>query len=702
MPKKLQSGNTPVTGHGGEQSAAAYDAFDPSEVELLHNGLIGGRGLIEQAPDLIITKDSAGAAQPQQTPAGTELDAVCGIFPFVQQGDATSANSGVAFAVDLDNNNIYMSMLDEDHTINLNGGANFIVMVANDWTVATPPQTTGFEMENKFFFNFYGKEAASTRLGMGYFDPTGIVGVISSSAATPTEIQTTADHGFTTGDRVAIFGHSVATVNVMAAITVTDTDKFTMTGIASTGVADTSGEVYVRRPVYDLDDSGADEAALRYRGIVRHRGGTILGWGYRYETDANRGAFVRYCKYNTPLTWEIGVDVDDIRAGAFIAGTSGLEVVACASSGQYTIIGKESEIFALDGDYGSQFYLRKIGSAHGPVSTVGMVEITDAAVWMSSQGPAISERGGRVALIGPDKLNRTLRRYMDLTNTWGAHDSTRNRVVWTMRRKVDVDLLTTSETYAKELLVWDYEHNAWYTQLLPRMTWSVGVTRGVGLTTPGPVGVLAIDAASVITVNTFQINFTPNDTSPDVTYEFQIRENGTTTWTNAGTPVTVPGVTLVVTGLVAATAYDVRGKQVRNGQSSAWDTETGPYATTDAAVTAAVPNDPIGVDVLGQVSENPGISPAQYVEVGWTPVYDAGVTAVLFKGLTAVFAAATEQPGAVPSSVGSITDSLIRGYGDQVYYWIRLTNATGDSTEVAASGGIAPNFPYTVVGEGDE
>ena len=690
MPRKLQSGDTQVTGHGGEQSSAAYDAFEPSEVELLHNGLITGRGLIEQAPDLLV-------ADTLTNPATTELDAVCGIFPFVQQWDMDNANAGVTFGVDLDNDIIYLHMLDEDHTLNEIGATDFIVQVANDWTIATPPQITAFEMENKFFFCPYGKEAASSRLGMTYFDPAGIVDLVSSSNATPTVITTADAHGFTTGDRIAIFGHAIATVNVMAAITVTAPTTFTMTGVASTGSGAT-GKVYVRRPVFDMDDSGATYAAARFRGIVRHRGGTILGWGYRYETDPDRGAFIRYCKYNEPLTWEIGADVDDIRAGAFIAGTSGLEVVACASSGQYTIIGKESEVFALDGDYGSQFYLRKIGSAHGPVSTTGMVEITDAAVWMSSSGPAISERGGRVQLLGSDKLRRTLRRYIDLGNTWGAHDATRSRVVWTMRRQLDVDrdipTPAADNVYAREILVWDYDNNAWYTQLLPKMTWSVGVTRGVGLTISGPDGVLAINAATAIGQNQFTINFTPNDTAPGVTYEFQQRVNATTTWSNAGT-VYVPGTTLTVTGLTADTAYDVRGKQVLNGRSSAWDTETGPYATTDAATVA--PNDPTGVDVLGQIPLGVGIGTPQIIEVGWTPVYGDGSSALLYVSTANVAANSTEARSGYADQ-GALQDGTERDVGDILYYWVRFYTVVGGYSAYVA----ATSNPYTVTGDGPD
>ena len=78
--------------------------------------------------------------------------------------------------------------------------------------------------------------------------------------------------------------------------------------------------------------------ALKFRGIAKHRGATILGWGYWRETDVDGPHVMRYCKYGAPDTWV--PDTSETTGGFFNIGTLEVPVVACATSGRYTIIGK--------------------------------------------------------------------------------------------------------------------------------------------------------------------------------------------------------------------------------------------------------------------------------------------------------------------------------------------------------------------------
>ena len=523
---------------------------------------------------------------------------------------------------------------------------------------------------------------------MGYYDPAGIVAVTSISAATPPVVTTAANHGFTTGDVISILGFTSGDsgeqqiVNRQAhTITVIAPTTFSLDGHAFT-TGGTGGDVYVRRPAIAV--GGGTAAGMRFRGIAKHRGGTIIGWGYRHEDDPDRAEFLGWCKYVTPLTWL--PDTTDTSAGNVALGTPGLEIIGAARSGNYSVVGKQSEIFRLGGDYASRFFTDQIGAAHGPESMMSMVSIGPAAVWISENGPAMSENGGQVQLLSTDKLRRTFERYHDLSALWGTHDAPRERVVWLMKRTLDQDFDSVQETYGQELLIWDYGRHAFYTTLAPGAAFSVGVTKGPGLALPGPSGALtSIDAATAVSQNGFTLNFTPSDTNPKVTYEFQRRLNGGSSWITIG-DVAVPATSIAVTGLDPDTDYDVRGRQARNGQVSAWTTEAS-YQQTDAE--SDVPPDPTGVDVTAETGESPNV----VVTVGWTPIFDEGVKAVLFAGSTAVFADADPASAEVPASDGEVNDFNLRSTEDAIYYWIRFGNDAGNSNEVAAA-----TAPYTVTG----
>ncbi len=168
---------------------------------------------------------------------------------------------------------------------------------------------------------------------------------------------------------------------------------------------------------------------------------------------------LRWCKYGAPDTW-VG-DTTDETAGFAEIGALDLPLIACGMSGQFTVLGKETEIYVLDGDKAATFYSsRQIGKAYGPCSTVGLAEITDAAVWMSRAGPAISVQGQKVELLPLDRVSRRILSYLNLETAWAAHDSKRHRVVWGLKRKEDDDGFAVDPNpfspYLDELFWWDY------------------------------------------------------------------------------------------------------------------------------------------------------------------------------------------------------------------------------------------------------
>lgn len=673
MAKKWQGYDPGAGGHGGEQTAAAPLAFDPSELAELRNALLTGPGVVEQKPDFLL-------ADVCEDLASAEVEGVAGIFPFSTQGDAAAASEGVVFSFDLGVNKIYLHQLNENHVIQRT------IVVATDYAPSVPPQITGFQINGKFFYCIYGQEVATSRLGMGYFDPAGIVAVTSSSAANPSTITTASDHGLATGEYVTISGHSLSGVNTSHQITYLSDTTFSIPVMGG----GTGGKIYCRRPRYDLD-AVAGTGLLLFRGICLHRGATILGWGYRQENDADRGEFLRWSKYGDDLVWE--GDLTDTEAGGYIVGIPGLEVVACAAAGQYTVIGKENEVYLLDGDYSAQFYSRRIAEAHGPVSTVGMVSIGDAALWMSNEGPVICREGAKPELLGLDRLYRRMLRYMDLKKCWAAYDDRRERVGWLLRRSVDEDDNPLADSYPSEILWCDLQRGrpAFYVEPLPTTAWSIGTTKGPGLTLSAPSGVLTLDAASALSQRSFRVNFTPADTNPGTSYIIEYRPNGSSTWVLAGE--VYAGTTHIdITGLEPSTVYDVRGKQVRNGQSSAYAT-TASYATTLAESAVVAPPNPTNVQVISQRTDDPYTISAQVeITVGFDPNHDAGVWVKLFAHDSNDSSAATEVGSISTAGYGSVRDRTLRSVGETIYYWVQFIGPAG-----AASSKVAlTSQPYTV------
>lgn len=585
MPRKWITTALPIQGSGGEQPDAATGLLEPGRARLIKNGVIVGPGVVAQEADWL-------KADTCKNLAGTPVEghAVCGIFPFAQQGGASAPSAGIAFSFNSTDNTVYLHQLGET-------GLILRTLTAfTGFTNALPPQITGFEMFGKFYFVPYRTdESVATRFGMGVFDPAG-AGVITF-------------------------------------------------------------------PTFVL--SGGAATALRFRGIANHRGGTILGWGYYTEGDQDQAHVLRFNKYGAPDTWV--PDTTDTTAGFINVGTLKLPIVACAMSGQYTIIGKETEIFALDGDFSSQFYYRRIGTAHGPVSTVGMVDIPEAAVWMALKGPVMSQNGNPIELIGIDRVLRRFLSYMDLTTSCAVHDADRQRVLWGLRRKDDEDGNLVSSPYLTELLWWDYARNAFGTRSLPSPIFCLGTARGPGISLLGPVGVVSAIAASAIGYSTATITWTPGDASSDVTFQVQYRVNGTSPWVDAGT--TPPAVASKnLSGLAGPSVhYDVQVRQIRNGQVSAYVQSLNLFTTL---ATPAAPPDPTGAACAqnGECYCAGGIRYEQ-IQATWTPFVSGDTYVVMYQNSINDFATATQAAAAYPGD-GRI-DAGYHTLGETVYVWLR-------------------------------
>lgn len=415
-------------------------------------------------------------------------------------------------------------------------------------------------------------------------------------------------------------------------------------------------------------DVGGGVAPLRFKGIAKHRGGTILGWGYFDNTTPDRPEVVRFCKYGEPETWVS--DADPTSAGWLQAGTRGLAVTACAASGQVTIIGKPAEVFALDGDYSEQFYLRQIGSAHGPLSVTGMVSTGPVATWMSEQGPAISANGADVRLLATNRLTRRLATYYDLTWSWAVHDSPRTRAGWLLRRQTNMDGVALTGAWGDQVLWWDYERDAFTVQDCPTTCFSIGTTEGAQLSLAGPAGSPSSLAVGVETGTTAPLSWSHvgGDEVSDIYLEY--RTQGTTPYTVVG-PL-APGTTsTTLTGLALVTDYDWRLRYYRHGAYGAY--ANGPTITTTDGSVPAAPADFVVVS-----NERQTIKGVTYgvVTFQWTNIELAtGTSTQLWEGTTASFSSATViQTQPLPVTGTSVTK--VAG-PTNYYYWVRHLTASG-------------------------
>lgn len=417
---------------------------------------------------------------------------------------------------------------------------------------------------------------------------------------------------------------------------------------------------------------GGGSAVLRFKGIAKHRGATILGWGYFDATTPDRPEIVRYCKYADPATWV--ADAEPTTAGYFVCGTRGLPVTACATAGQVTIIGKPTEIFALDGDYSEQFYTRQIGSAHGPLSVTGMVSNGPLAVWMSEQGPALSDNGDRVRLLATNRLTRRLNTYHDLTYAWAVHDSPRTRIGWLLRRQEDMDGVALTGAWGDQILWWDYQRDAFTIQGTPTTCFSIGTTEGAQLTLAGPVGTPSSLTVGTETATSAPLSWSHAGGDEVATIYLEYKLASGSTWTVIG-PLAAGTVEYTLTGLAASTTYDWRLRYYRNGSYGAYATGAGGNAqiTTTATSSVASPSNFTATDEGTSVIK--GVTYGTF-SFAWTnnEVSDGAVT-LFYEGTTATFANATVR-ATLPVPTAGITE-VKRAGATNYYYWVQHRNADG-------------------------
>lgn len=336
-------------------------------------------------------------------------------------------------------------------------------------------------------------------------------------------------------------------------------------------------------PTFDV---GGGAAALRFRGIAKHRGATILGWGYLDNTTPGVSHVLRYCKYGTPDTWV--ADTTPTTAGYINVGTLNVPIVACAASGPYTVLGKTSEIFVLDGDYSEQFSYRQIGTAHGPISTAGMVSTGPLCMWMSEKGPAYSLNGADVDLLASERVLRRMLTYFDLSTACAVHDSQNTRVGFLLRRQRDLTGTPVSTNWPDQILWWDYQRDALHTQGTPTTCWSIFPINAITPALNGPVGVPA-NLVSVPTTTGAGLSWDHSVGDPTAQVSIEYGASGSGVWTVLG-PTSVGATSWTLSGLDSTTLYDWRLRYLKNGQY-------GSYTATASFLTASLPSDPTNVAV---------------------------------------------------------------------------------------------------------
>lgn len=450
-------------------------------------------------------------------------------------------------------------------------------------------------------------------------------------------------------------------------------------------VFDPAGAGTVSVPTYDLSAGGAAAARLRFRGIAKHRGATILGWGYFNEEAGNidQPQTVRYAKYGVPDTWV--ADTSVTSASFFNLGTLNLPVIAAAASGQYTILAKETEVFALDGDYGPQLYTRQIGAAHGPASTSGMVSTGPMAVWLDREGYlCASVNGGPVQLIGPDRLARRRLTLLDLSYACAVHDAPRTRVGFLVRVDSTLAGAPLSASWPTQILWWDYERDAFTWRGTPTTCFAIGTVAGAGQTFAAPSGTPSSLADSATSASiTLTWSHSGGDPSAYISVEYRVQ--GAASYTVVG-PAD-PGVTTwTISGLAAATTYEWRLRYFKNGQYGSYTAaET---VTTSAASSVGTPTNL--ASAFSSSYEYGGKTYAVYA-LSWTRgEFASGSFIDVYEGTTAVFASASLILSRPSSITGTTVESQVLSPATVKYYWVR--HRLADGTTGTETGPVTVTF----------
>ena len=480
------------------------------------------------------------------------------------------------------------------------------------YTEAAPPQMTGFEYFGKFVACPDGREAAASRLGLGIYDPAA--------------------------------------------------NTFTI-------------------PTLDLVAGSAAAAALRFKGIAKHQGATVMGWGYGDEETGNVDLphILRGARYATDdLTNVTNWRVDNTDAGPWeiAVGTLGLPIVACATAGPASIIGKATEVFALTGAFIGQMGYNFIGT-QGPVSTTGMTSTGTMAVWMAKQGPAVSINGGEVRLIHPDWLTRRMLTYFDLAYTCAVHQKDQNRVGFLLRRRTTIDGAPLTGYWADQILWWDYARDELYVQGTPTTCFCIGTTDGPGISLAGPAGTPA-NLVSTPTSSSASLGWDHSVGDPSAAVSIEYRVTGTSTFTVVG-PAPAGAVAWLLSGLTPSTGYDWRLRYFKNNQY-------GSYTSTATFTTAAgsAVGTPSGLAGTTTSTYSTGGKTYSVGQVSWIQGdFSSGARTDVLESLDSTFSHASVLYNIAAGTTSVTTEQLVTSPAAVRYYWVRHVLADGTvGTEV--------------------
>lgn len=490
-------------------------------------------------------------------------------------------------------------------------------LAAWPWTLTNPPQITGFEWFGTFVAVPYGREAAAARQGLGIYDPVA--------------------------------------------------GTFTV-------------------PAIEIITGGAGAAAMRFRGISKHRT-MVLAWGYRSENTGHVDApdFLRWTSpagvsadLSLTATWQSG-GTDDFSPGGAIIGTPGQPIVACGQSGLVSVVAKETEVFALEGETGGELYLgRRLGD-HGPKSTVSLVSYRDGAAWMHERvGPVVSVNGGPLQILGTNRLLRRLLTYIDYGNAVGAHIASQTLVVWGLRRQRTLLGDPITAYWPDELFCWDYQKDELFVRRPPGPFFAVGTLNGKGEVLVGPTGAPSGLAITDVLASGATATWVNGDTSVDVQTVLEYRRTIDATWTSISGIGSGQG-SYGIASLQADTDYEARLKHVKNGQESAYSSTVGFHTATAPTVGAPVSlvAEPGGgrVDTKGIQYYTAMLTLGRGDIRGQSEFWES--TSPSFSGASLI----------ATVDIETVTHAVERTQGSVRYFWVRHRKGTAVSAETP----LAPN-----------
>lgn len=430
-------------------------------------------------------------------------------------------------------------------------------------------------------------------------------------------------------------------------------------------------------PTYD---NGGGAEALKFRGIACHPSGMPLGWGYDNKSNGLASHLLRYSKYTAPDTWV--PDTTETSADKVVIGKLNVPIVAVAQSGRFSVIGKETEVFILGGDYSSQLYTTQIAVAHGPTSVTGMASNGPFCVWWSDVGPMLSANGATPQQIATNRLTKRLQTYYDLTYCCATHDGPGSRFAFLLRRRATFTGTPVTNHWPTEILFWDYIRDQFYVRGLPTATaFCLGTIKGPGTSLPSPVGVPTDTAETNVNGTSVQLNWTNADNASAISVEYKL--TAASTYTVANNAVS-PGLTSYsLTNLTPSTSYDRRERYYRNGTY-------GSYSAGRTFVTAAASSvaDPTNVAYSQAPAYSYGGKTYMLTTITWTQTeFSSGATSELWEGTTAVFTDSTTQRlQTAPASTTSGSRTRFVG-ATNYWYWARQVLSDGTvSNPVLVSG----------------